>query len=193
MDIEQMIEQRRADGWSEAELRDYRKGYEAAGSAIASRPLPAARPPGAARVTVHDALTATGGRNRDYERWRKETPAGRMHSLLYPDPLDAYAEVQQTAGPEAVRRVADDREITYGTRPAVGAVREALHHQGWQRGQGFTGEAAELQELTRWSFPDFTILNRGEELPGVQQISRPYQDSPQGVAAMRADAAAVRR
>jgi hypothetical protein len=193
MDIEQRIEEYRAAGWSEAELRDFRKGYESAGTEIRSRPLPAARPQDAGRVTVHDALTAAGGRNRDYERWRKETPAGRLHSLLYPEVRDAYAEVQQTAGPEAVRRVADDREITYGTRPPVGAVREALHHQGWARGQGFAGEAAELQEATRWAFPDFVILNRGEELPGTHQISRPYQDSPQGAAAMRADAAAVRR
>ena len=181
----------RAGGWSDSEVRDYRKGWESAAEA-AARPMPRPRPEGAPRVSVRDVAPVSGGRNRDYEAWRL-TAAGRLHSLAYPDPAEAYAEHQETVGPEAVRQLLDAREMTYGTRPGVNAAREVLHHRGWERGQGFTGTAAGLQEATRWAFPDFVIRDRGEELPGAQQVSHPYPATPQGLAAMSADANAVRR
>lgn len=161
---------------TEEELRAYNRGREKAAELL-SKPSPSPAPAWAAAparpqqlVTVTDGLQPVSGRNRDYEAWRL-TPAGRIHSLAYPDPSEAYQEVQQAAGPAAVRQLCDDTEITYGRRPPVSAVQAVLNARGWERGQAIAGSADDIQAMTRWAFPEWVIRNRGEDPPDVNQMT----------------------
>jgi hypothetical protein len=168
--------------WTVAEQRAYDLAYERTGEEL-QRPKPWAatsrvvevpereRP----RVTILDEGHTGGGRNRDYEAWRR-TPGGRFHCLQYPDPAEAYSEHQQETGHEAVRQWQDRWETTYGRRPAAKGVQAMLSARHWDR-QGFDGTAQELQDQTRWAFPDWVILNRGEPPPVIElsaaQVRRP--------------------
>jgi hypothetical protein len=153
-------------GRTRDEQAAYQRGYEQAGERL-RQPWPG---PGRVvevpererpRVTVLDGQHAVHGRSRDYEAWRR-TPGGRFHSLQYPDPAEAYEEHQRETGPEAVRQAQDAWETNHGRRPPAAAVQAMLNARQWDR-QGWDGTAQELQTTTRWAFPDFAVLNRGEE------------------------------
>jgi hypothetical protein len=167
---------------SEADERAYWKAYEQAGEEL-QRPKPWPGPSRVIevaererpRVTILDEGHTGGGRNREYEAWRR-TPGGRFHSLLYPDPAEAYEEHQQETGHEAVRLWQDAWETTYGRRPGARHVQAMLNARCWDR-QGWDGTAQGLQDETRWAFPDWVILNRGEPPPVIAlstaQVRRP--------------------
>jgi hypothetical protein len=128
------------------------------------------------RVTVL-GTHPVAGRHREYEAWRR-TPGGRFHSLAYPDPAEAYEEHERETGPEAVREVQDTWEVRYGRRPAAAAVQAMLNARHWDRGQGFEGTAQELQDTSRWNWPDWPVFNRGEdplviEMGAARLVQRP--------------------
>jgi hypothetical protein len=115
----------------------------------------------------------------DYQRWR-ETPGGRIHSLLYPTPGEAIAEVQQTVGVEKIRTLMDTHEITYGRRPTVAEARACLD-RGWLRGQGFSGSADDLTRLTESAYPGtFTIRHEAEKRDDHVRVGKDVMYSPPG-------------
>lgn len=160
-------EELRDDGWSEAEIRDYMRGWNSAQEQV-SRTLPPATRRQPRRAPAPGTAFSVAGPDRDYEAWRENTPGGRFHALLYPDRREAYTEHQETVGAARVRAVADEHELTYDRRPDLAAVRAIEHARGWRRrviGGGIT--TRDIQDMVRAQFPHWPVRDTGEELPPV--------------------------
>jgi hypothetical protein len=136
----------RASGWSDTEVRDYKRGYESAGDrARAPLPPPAAPAPEVRQWGAPVPVHATGAR----AIWLRDTWGGRI-SRLFPPP-DEAAELA------AAKAEADRHEFTYGSRPDLAQFLHKVRGSGSGTGTVLTGETADLLGAIRLANPDQPI------------------------------------
>jgi len=177
MDVDEMVEARRAEGgWSDAELAEYRRGLQ---SAVAVRPV--------SMPVTHDVTEgkpvrlvkyARAKASTSYGRWQRETLAGALSEYEpMPDPAAELAEA---------RALQDDYAVAYAERPRETA--ECLRAvQSRHRGQWLTGTTGDIAQWLADVGIAAAVVLQATSLPaGV------YDASPGGMASMRADAAAAR-
>lgn len=134
-------EQREAElreaGFSEAEIRDYRRGFESDAPEPRSW-LPDARPAREAPqyLNVADHFPPHSERGQ----WQRDTSAGRLSRLLPP--------VEDAADLAAAKELQDQREYTYGNRPELQACLTAVRHTG-PRVMEITGTTEEVAQMLR--------------------------------------------
>jgi hypothetical protein len=135
-------------GRSEEEQRAYERGRQAAEERLsrdvgwaAISPEPEVRQELAAPVPVR----ATG----DRARWQRDTWGGRISRLFTPP--DEAAELA------AAKQLADQHELTYGSRPGLAQCLHKVRGSGTGPGTVLTGETAEVIGRIRLANPDQPI------------------------------------
>lgn len=127
----------RESGWSDAEIRDYKAGYEHALEAMKAPPVPVRRQAeGRAWFPVEEHYP----RNSERGQWERESFAGQLSRVL-PAPDDA-AELAEA------RRLQDDREYKYGNRLDLHTFLMAVRHSG-PRSMELSGSTADVAGVLR--------------------------------------------
>lgn len=147
-------EELRSQGWEDADIAQYQRGWAEAESRAASASLPPPRPAPEKPVRYLPGEFRLGGHS-DRGRWQSETPAGRL-SALFPPP-DEAAQLAEA------RALADSHEMTYGTRPPLGQCLAKIRHEN-PHSIMLTGTSAEVGAQFRSAGLSFAI---------VQQIQAP--------------------
>jgi hypothetical protein len=127
----------RESGWSDAEVRDYKRGWEAAMPEQRSWAPVAPPPPEPPRYVQ---LAEHFPRNSERGRWQRETFAGHLSQAL--PPADDAAELAEA------RALRDDREYRYGNAPDLKVCLAAVRHSG-PRGVTLSGTTAEVAGVLR--------------------------------------------
>lgn len=128
----------RASGWSDAEVRDYKRGYEQA-LAKAQAPLPPALPP-ERRPEQWFPVQQHYPRNSELGVWQRSTFARQVSTLF---PL-----VEDAEDLTAAKAMQDDHEYRYNTRPPLGAFLAAIRHAR-PRGMTLSGTTPEVAGMLR--------------------------------------------
>jgi hypothetical protein len=149
----------RASGWSDAEIRDYRRGYEKAGAAhtkFAAASYPTQPAPLPSHTAVQAPRVIAGG---DRGTWARTTIAGMIASVVSPDAPDEAAKELAAA-----REWSDSHEFTYGRRPSLSEAKMAVG----RRTDGVTlgGTAADIGRVFAQAGLPYAILSEVQPLPG---------------------------
>jgi hypothetical protein len=152
---EERLAELRASGWSETEIRDYRRGYESA-AAIASKPITTIPAPQLPSFTeAHAPRVLAGG---DRGTWARSTVAGMVASVVSPDQPDEPARELAAA-----REFIDDWEYRYGRRPTMAEARLAVGRR--TDGAVIRGTAADVGRVFATAGLPFAILSEVQPLP----------------------------
>lgn len=130
----------RSSGWSDSDIRDYKRGWEKGLEGDRFK-LPPQQPRPEPRVQQMPT-TFHHPRNSERYRWQAETFAGHLSQLLPPADDDAEALAE-------ARRLREHREFCYETEPPpLRAFLAAVRHGG-PRGVTVSGTTAECAQILR--------------------------------------------
>jgi hypothetical protein len=135
--------------WSDDEQRAYDRGRQAAEERLASRAGWAAispEPPEELRQLAEPVpVRATG----DRARWQRDTWGGRISRL--------FAQPDEAGELAAAKQLADQHELTYGSRPSLAQCLHKVRGSGTGAGTVLEGETAEVIGRIRLANPDQPI------------------------------------
>lgn len=149
----------RASGWSDCEVRDYKRGYlEAADRHDGARMrVPAAPVYPQPQQLIPDQLRVLPRGDRG--TWYRSTVAGQLAAVVAPPAADEEAREQQAA-----RAFIEDYEWRYGRKPGMTEARYAVRPRGGE-GVMLSGRADEIAQVFRTAGLPFEIVTRTEPLP----------------------------
>jgi hypothetical protein len=158
------LEQRAADAGRSAEYqRRFERGYEEARArldAVMRQPVPTSPfvEPEVRQLAAPVPVRATG----DRARWLRDTWGGKISRLF--TPADEAAELAEA------KALADQHELTYGSRPALVHFLHKVRGSGTGTGAVLTGETAEVLGTIRLANPDQPIQMVVGPDPAAAQI-----------------------
>jgi hypothetical protein len=145
----------RDSGWSEGEIRDFRRGYER-GPDLSKESMSTARPaPLPAFTGVQAPRVVSRG---DRGTWARSTVAGKLASVVSPDAPDEGARELAAA-----KKLIDDHEFTYGRRPSVTEARMVVGRRS--DGAVLGGTAEEIGRVFAMAGLPFGIETQVKPLP----------------------------
>jgi hypothetical protein len=162
VDVETRAAELLESGWSEAEVRDWKRGYESVptGDKIS---VPGVTPETPSYMLPDQFRRLPSG---DRGTWYRTTPAGMLRAVTEQDPPD-----EQALEAKAAREWADRHEFTYGRRPSVTEARYAVQRRS--DGPVLSGDVQEIASAFRAAGLRFAVVNMTEPLPAAAAITQP--------------------